>query len=479
MCTNMRVVTNIYTKKELFVKCGHCPACLQEKAAHRVSRIKATENDSLQCIMVSLTYRRGDCPYIDRNEAYEFSRGKRTTLNVYRDTIYRKVRKSADYEIGYKKTNEKCVLSTIEFSHHSNFDKLKDLKHEAGKIGVSYYNDVQRFYARLRLNLKRKYNYDKSFKAYNCSEYGMRSLRPHFHLLIFIPKGDFEIFRNAIIASWPFSDLSKFERAIEKSYRGASYVASYVNCGSKFPSFLKEFYPPKHSYSKGFGLGRTVFSLSSILFHFKRGSLSFGVSRDKQGIPTIVDVPFPAYVIHRYFPKFKGYNRISPSEVQSVMLGIANFDYDKVKAILDKHAMYYSPKEFNQFSVLLNNAYKRFLENAPFEYSSPQTRLSLYGYCMLHRKIWNLYASTILKLHLLNDDIPFLEKYDNLEVVKYKQDNNLAVPSGFERLHITVTNPNEFSSNIRSTAQFENDFHDNVKHRSVTNAVASSMYDEW
>lgn len=475
----MYPVTNIYTKTDLFVKCGKCPACLQEKAAHRVSRIKATQTDSLECLMVGLTYRRGDCPYIDRQEAYEFSRGKRLVLNVYRDTKYRKVRTSKDYKIGYKKTIKKNIISQIEFSHHCNFDKLKDLKHEQGKIGVTYYKDLQRFFARLRLNLKRKYHYDKSFKAYNCSEYGSKSLRPHFHLLLFVEKGDFEIFRNAIIESWPFSDLSMFPRAIEKSYRGASYVASYVNSGSKFPKFLKDFYPPKHSYSKGFGLGRSVFSLSSILSHFERGSLSFGVSRDKQGIPTIVNVPFPAYVIHRYFPRFKGYNRISPSTLSSVMLGISNFQYDKVKSILDRQALYFSEKEFNQFSVMLNNAYKRFLENAPSRYSAPENRLSFYGYCRLHRKIWNLHSSTVLKLHLQNDDIPLLEKYDNLQVVKFRKDNGLPVPPGFESLNITITDPNFFSSNLRSTRIFTESFHENIKHRSVTNAVMSAQSDEW
>ena len=40
MCVNQYLTHNIYTGRDLYVKCGKCPACLQEKAAHRLSRIK-------------------------------------------------------------------------------------------------------------------------------------------------------------------------------------------------------------------------------------------------------------------------------------------------------------------------------------------------------------------------------------------------------------------------------------------------------
>ena len=51
MCTNQREIVNKYTGHRLYVKCGHCPACLQEKAAYRVSRIKAQNSDSTETYM--------------------------------------------------------------------------------------------------------------------------------------------------------------------------------------------------------------------------------------------------------------------------------------------------------------------------------------------------------------------------------------------------------------------------------------------
>ena len=55
MCTNQREIKNLYTGHTLYVKCGKCPACLQEKAAHRVSRIKAQDSPNLSTLMVTLT----------------------------------------------------------------------------------------------------------------------------------------------------------------------------------------------------------------------------------------------------------------------------------------------------------------------------------------------------------------------------------------------------------------------------------------
>ena len=45
---------------------------------------------------------------------------------------------------------------------------VKDLAHEFNKIGVCYYPDLQKFFARLRLNLKEIFNYEEKFSAYCC-----------------------------------------------------------------------------------------------------------------------------------------------------------------------------------------------------------------------------------------------------------------------------------------------------------------------
>lgn len=482
MCVNQRLVRNIYTKKELYVPCGKCPACLQEKAAHRVSRIQNTKNDALEVMMVGLTYSRGTAPYVLRDDAYKFSKGKIYTLPVYRDSSFRKVRISSDYDVAYKRTDATIILENIPYIGNCSFEHTKDLAKESGKVGIAYYPDLQRFMARLRLNLKRNFKYDESFKAYCCSEYGSKSHRPHFHLLFFIRKGDYEVMRSAIIASWPFSNLQNFPRAIERCFRGASYVASYVNSGSRFSSFLKTYFKPKHSYSKGFGIGHPLFNLPSILSFFDRGSLSFGMQRDKHGIPTIAHVPFPAYVIHRYFPKFKGYNRISPAALDSVMRGISSGNYESTYQILDicsrelnSPCIYYSEKEFRQIKVMLNNAYQRFIENAPGRYKT----LSIEQYHRLHRKIWNLHASEVIRLNMINDDLFLFEKYNNIDQLAWKYEKYGTLPVGFSPHDLTIQDPNKYPHTIERSNQFERSYHDNIKHRRVTNAIMSLDNYEW
>lgn len=524
MCTNQREIVNKYTGHKLYVKCGHCPACLQEKAAHRVSRIKAEDSPLTDTIMVTLTYRRNDCPYVFREDAYKFACGEfrdyiyysslddRTEhleicdlpLSVYRDNNYRKVRMSKDYLIGYKNIGAKILCSIppsyIQLSKDKaktikkiSFKNNKDLAHCHGKIGVIYYPDVQDFVERLRVNLRRNYGFDKNFKVYCTGEYGTKSKRPHFHVLMWIPKGSFETFRAAINASWPFSRICDFDRRVEKCFRAASYVASYVNQSDNFPDFLKVYFKPKHSFSKDFGCNLGVYSLASILSKFQRGTLSYFKQVTKDGQPTVVECPIPKYIIHRYFPKFKGYNRIAPTSLLECMQRFAKFDYGQ-KSILNvsspqmyginrlAYPVFYTNDDVYKISVRLNNAYQKFLSLAPFGFD-----LSLTDYCLLHNRVWRLYDSTILRMHLTNDDVPINEKYDNLGSIKCRYENindipslrNYVLPIGFSPDMLLVVDPNMFVSVQQNTKRFADSYRDNIKHRSVANTIMSLQCEEF
>ena len=100
----------------MYVNCGHCKSCLQQKASYRVQRIKNNDSDGMQCYMLTLTYARHNSPYIKRDEAYLFSKGELSELNVYRDVVYRWKRVGSDYDMycsGQKKT---VVLGKIDYS---------------------------------------------------------------------------------------------------------------------------------------------------------------------------------------------------------------------------------------------------------------------------------------------------------------------------------------------------------------------------
>lgn len=478
MCTNQRLIFTKYSKRPMYVKCGHCPACLQEKAAKRVKRIHDNTTDNLVVLMVALTYSRGTAPFILRSDAELFAEGKLDTLNVYRECTIRKVRKPSnydDYNQVYKRVNKRVLLDSIDFDVSCSLDKTKDLAFEEGKIGVCFYKDVQRFLARLRLNLKRVYKYEGKISVYVCSELGSRSLRPHFHLLIFIEKSAETLLRSAVISSWPFSNLARFPRAIERSYRAASYVASYVNQSSKFPLFFKHYFKLQHSYSKGFGFNNKKYSLEYILEKFSKGSLKYAVARSEKGIIRITDVPFPSYVINRYFPRFKGYTTCPPSTLLSYMLRICRGDWQTL--VLDSQNyipenvyclqhdnVYLSHDDLHKIQIRLLNAFTRFKENAP-----DGSDLTLIGYLELHIAIWRCYNSTILRLHLENPDIPLWEKYDNLDELNNKP--RMRAVLGLFDVHFDVTNPNEFESNKRVSARFTESYYEHIKHRNVANSI--------
>ena len=479
MCTNQRLIHSRYSKRSMYVKCGRCKACQQEKAAKRVRRINDTKLDSYCCLMVTLTYSQGTCPYILREDAYNFANGDLLHLPVYRDCYIRKVRKvmnGDDYAQIYRRVTKRVLLENVEFSSIQSLSKTKDLKHEFGKIGVCYYKDYQHFLARLRLNLKRHYNYENKIFVYACDEYGIKSHRPHFHLLVFCEKSAEKILRCAIIESWPFSNLSRFPRAIERCYKGASYVASYVNQSSNFPSFFKHYFKQKHSYSKGFGMGNSKYDLSFILEKFERGSLKYAYAQNKDGYTRIFDVPFPSYVINRYFPKFKGYTTCSPIEVLSYMQRICRGDSTKIRTYNrvfpykmvdflqhDKAVLY--GDEVHKIRVRLLNAYERFKSFAPEGVDK-----TLDGYLQLHINIWNLYNATLLRLIHENQDIPLWEKYDNLNDIN--NDARLRCVLGFDiNFRFDVVDPNEFVSVKRSTCNYADAFDDHIKHKSVSNAI--------
>lgn len=64
----------------MFVKCGHCKACMMEKANRRKNRIQSELKDGYIYLFVTLTYDRMSCPYVYLDDILN----KVDYLNVYR-----------------------------------------------------------------------------------------------------------------------------------------------------------------------------------------------------------------------------------------------------------------------------------------------------------------------------------------------------------------------------------------------------------
>lgn len=483
MCTNQRLIHSPYMKRPMYVKCGQCPSCQQEKAQKRVNRIHNTSNDDFVCFMVALTYSQHTAPYILRSDVEDLVKHHVASIPVYRDCTVRKVRKPSnfdDYNQVYKFTQMRVELDTLDYVDTScnQLDGLKDLAKEPGKIGICFYKDYQDFAARFRLNLKRHYNYENELFIYACSELGVRSLRPHFHLLIFGRKADKEKLRNAIFESWAFSNLRRFPKAVQESYRSASYVASYVNCDSKFPKFFKVYKRPKHSYSKGFGTLNASFQLDKILQKIDSGFIVYSVLKNFGGIQTAVNVPVPSYVINRFFPKFKGMSRVDVPSLLSYFERIREYDYDtffstsrcsnkgELIEVVHRRIVYLVDDEISMVWTRLNNAYLRCKSLCPDWFPD------FMSYAIYHQRIWSAYNSTLLRFQMEDNLVPLEEHFDNLEdFVDRPNCNNFFRLVGLDPGKIKYTNPNMFLSVRNRTASNESYFHEHIKHRSVSNAI--------
>lgn len=395
------------------VKCGKCPACQQEKACARSNRIRNNVSSGTIALFITLTYANDYVPYIKKSDLskehiYDFD------VPVYRNASCRYVY-SRSHGLRFKKSSGIEIVDSVFVPTELRSDySVASLSHLRGLsndcVGVCLYKDFQDFVKRLRVYLQRVYNYEKRFTYFSCSEYGAHSKRPHFHALLFISKNDEAKFRDAVATCWPYDDYYRKKKNMEVARNAASYVSSYVNSHLGVSSALQvpEF-SPQHSYSKGFGVVLDCFSLSTILEKIDQGDLYYYRSKQYDGKSAVAPLPIPAYVLNRYFPKFKGYGRLSPDALQRILLdpervgfelqsgvqectyttnGRTYITYLNHEAIQDSPLYSFTPKETYQIFVRLDNAYR---------YFHRISGLSRYDFVYYFLAAWRLHSLTIFK----------------------------------------------------------------------------------
>ena len=464
MCRNTHWIYNKFIRRSILVDCGKCPTCLQKKAVHRVNRIRNNYADGQLVVFVTLTYRNECVPYVFRKD---FQNGL-PYIKVHRNSScrYNRVGRGSSYRQALSFCYRRVVLDEFYFREYFEqldsdyvdyLSDLRDLKDYPGRIGVCYYPDLQDFYKRLRQNLKRHYNYDGIFTTYNCSEYGGKTQRPHFHLLLFIDPKDWEIFRSAIDESWPFNDKRRCPLYIDVARDAASYVSSYVNCSSSLSKVLQTpCFRQKHSYSKGFGLALVSFSLAQIRSKIVSGDLSYYSRKVVDGKSIVSSFPIPEYVINRYYPKFKGYSRIAPDTLFKYIYKPETIS--ELRLSLD-----YSPDDERSIFVALTNAFSRW---------QSETGLSRYDYALEYCRVWSIHSSTVLRgsFDLVRDVFDWYSYYDNASdyvsgLVRSWSLDGLAM---LERSNYQI-NPNDCKHRVMLQNRLEPLFNKLCKQKNVTN----------
>lgn len=445
MCTNTRLVTNKYTGKRVRVACGKCPACIQAKAVARTNRIRNHIKTDWISVFVTLTYSSEYVPYVIVDDLKSCSLEK-SSLNVYRGISSPEIVTAISFSL-----DDIDVLGDISYFPY--------LTHCPGLMGVVIYDDVKRFIKRLRINLKRHYNYDYPLSYYACSEYGEQYYRPHFHLLLFCPKDSFDTLRDAVCESWSYADKSRTSRFVEISRDASSYVASYVNFPTSFPQVLRlSCFRPKHSYSKGFGVGLPCFSLNSILSKVREGNFHYTKYSFTEGVPSVTSVLIPQYVVNRYFPKFKGYSWIAPSS----LVRLLRLPFYLRCELLQYEGLDWCDDDFHRMFVRLRHA---------IDYYIFVTGNTEYDYCIDYVATWTCFSSTVLRDSLTCIDVDWSDFYENANELSFRPEMSPTLSD----IHEFTQDANKRSDIVRKTARLTDVYYKKDKTRRVVGKALTEM----
>lgn len=467
MCVNNRYIRNCYGEK-ILVKCGHCSACLQEKAIARTNRIKNEIGVDTIALFVTLTYTNDSVPYIRYSDIVDQNNLYNTRCCIYRDSSPRYERVNGDYHTQLVPHYGTVVLKDdvqLPFGKCRCTDKFIALhgQKDFDKIGVCYFPDVQNFIKKLKVNLYRSYGLSNTFSYFCCTEYGPSSQRPHIHLVFYCKKDSFSLskYKVAITKSWSFSDLRKLPRSIEIAVDVAGYIASYVNCSDTIPSLFQSCseFKQKHSYSHSFGMANSAFSLENISKAYDKRTLKYSVSKVRDGVFVTDSLLLPKYVISRYFPKHKGFNRLTTNEIQRIVLRPQSiYEYSETLGIDLKQCYQIEVQYRNRLSYALSHGLNRF------------------DFARMYSDIWSLRALSVLKdmynnVQNLND---YFTLYDNINELF---NGDVLSPTLFNLIDnttdIDLINCNNFPQRVAKTLKLEDCYHKYNKNRKIRNYILS------
>lgn len=482
MCTYKKWIHNKYDGRNYLVNCGKCDACQMEKAQKRTTRLINESPDDVaddrDRIFLTLTYDNKFIPYINPTELRNFCSnpyGESSRLNLYRDYSNRSIRvKCSDGKIRYIRQKKRltspvvrfcaddfCVDSKPYFDFSAclnvHYKGLQSYSRKHGwheiknKIGVVYTPDIQNFFKNLRVTLERKYNYNGKFTYFWVSEYGPTYERPHFHVLFFCEKGMFSIFRNAISEAWSFSSKDTTWKNCERAYKPSSYVSSYVNCSSSLPHLFKNcrLFKIAHHGSLHYGFGNEDFLLSSLLEKIKQRNIRYSKDIYVNKIPTRVNVALPTYVIARWFPKYKGFSKLSSSEIYDAICSFGrSLKVSEDLTFEDKNKIHVSI--VNHFKSFIHDYDKLYIHDCFSDDPNDCAKVNIYDYARFYVEIWNIRKSNVyedfLKSQLNSRSV--LESYDNTKAVEFQHTKNEYIENILEECVDYERDPNKTHDNL-------------------------------
>lgn len=241
MCTrpiSIKIVSPIsHRERYVLAPCGKCHECIASYQQSWTLRMAEEAKEWKYCYFLTMTYNDFSLPKV-------ILRADRCTRNDF-------------YEINRRISEIPITDSLLRRRSADSFSYLNRWQPGFTEVPVVCKRHLQLYLKRVRKSLP-----PKSLKYFICSEYGPRTLRPHYHGIFFtnLDKYDFQRF---VVSKWIYGNVDWIHEpifggsGIQGDAKNAfSYVAKYATKPSwmSSPYFLHPDYPPTFRLiSKGIG----------------------------------------------------------------------------------------------------------------------------------------------------------------------------------------------------------------------------------
>lgn len=320
------------------VPCGKCVACQNNKRSSLSLKLLLEEHTSKYCYFLTLTYDDKNLPL--------FSLGTDLQTNDFLRIFPYSERMRSDSMVSDFCSDfynfDSVLVDQMDYyaSFVQNYERKyhKSCVYGHGLYALLYYRDIQLFLKRLRKHID-KY-YDEKIRFYIIGEYGTKSLRPHWHCLLFFNSSKlsqaFEDCENVGTSSrqsecprflrpfWKFGIVDS-KRTNGECY---NYVSSYVNLSSNFPRLLVLLSNQKAYHSIQLG---QIIPQESFVSAIQKGDFSFFEQQffiDAYGVENTYSVWWSYY--NRFFPKFSCSGKFTFEETYRILTS-----YETLRVLFD------------------------------------------------------------------------------------------------------------------------------------------------
>ena len=241
------------------VGCGKCPACQELKRNSLSNRLALEEHRSKYHSFVTLTYDELHLPVVDVSSL--FSADDNEVVDLQQNYDF-----NEDFSTPTVVNTQELRDSIVLYNKHrtfykNNYSVNRNVTYQDNQIAVLVNRHLQLFIKRFRKYVSQHYN--EKIRYYAVGEYGVQSLRPHWHIIFFYSSSDLaRDFENVLqlgsekrpIQTPVFlRSLWKFGHIDSKQTDGKAYfyISSYVNKPANFP-YVLELLAPQRAFHSNF-----------------------------------------------------------------------------------------------------------------------------------------------------------------------------------------------------------------------------------